>query len=621
VFDVDPQNIKGFFYERGRKEALSRVGWWILLRWVLLGVTVLTTLTGNQFLNLNLPSANILWLCIAIALLNALLHYKLFTLKKASSSDFNLVDRINYLQFGADLFFLAGIFHQTGGIASPLLLYFVFHVILGGVMQKRIAGVIYVALAAAIITILTYLEFVGFIPHAYRSSFISPDIQDNPFFVLLLLFFFLMVLFISSALVSALLKRLRERITQLIELQEKLNNTNQRLETLNQIAKETLSTLGLNPRLDFICGCVRDLMEVKGATIRLLDERTNRLRLVSACGLSDDYIKKGPVDADKSLGRALKGEPHLVLDVASDSSVQYPQEALKEGIVSMLSLPLKGREKVIGALRLYTSEKREFTQEEIDFLSALASQGAISIEDAKLYDALKRQDEAKHEFILLMTHELKAPLTAIQGFLDVMQKGYVGNLTDKQQELIERMQKRIDSFLEVSTGLLDIYQWQSKGIEQGWTQISFKEQILKAEDLFKIIAQKKGITIQFALPEEEVTVRATEEELEKVLNNLISNAIKYTPSGGSVFVTLTKDAKWVILRIKDTGIGISTEDLPKLFVEFFRTKEAKTVDPSGRGLGLAFVKKIVESLGGTIRGKSDNAKGAGTEFVVTLPRA
>ena len=617
---VEQPEIKAFFYEKGREEPLSKVGWWILLRWILLGVTILASLTSNFLLNLNLPLANILFLCLPVAFLNALLHYQLFILKKAPSLEFNLVDRITYIQFGTDLVFIAGIFHYTGGIASPLLFYFLFHVILSGVLLEQWACFLYVSLVALMVLTLAFFEFIGFVPHVYSASFISKDLQDNPFFVLLLLFFFLMVLFISSSLVSTLLKRLRERISQLTELEKKLEDTNRRLEILNQVAIDTATTLGYTRRLEFICASIiRDLKGVKGVVIRLLDERTNQLELLSACGLSDTYMKKGPVDADKSLARALKGEIHAVLDVASDPSVQYPEEAKQEGIVSMVSFPLKGREKVIGMLRLFTSERREFTQEEMDFVAALASQGAISIENARFYHALKRQDEAKNDFIILMTHELKAPLSAIQGFLDVMLKGYVGTITDKQKELIERMQKRIDSVLEVSAELLDIYQWQSKGIiDKVWTSVSLKDQIQKAEDLFKLIAQKKGITISYELPEEQVNVKAGEEELEKVLNNLISNAIKYTPTGGSISVHLTLVDKQVTLRVKDNGIGISSDDVPKIFGEFFRTKEAKVIDPGGRGLGLPFVKKIVESLGGTIRVESE--KGQGTEFIVTLPK-
>ena len=135
----------------------------------------------------------------------------------------------------------------------------------------------------------------------------------------------------------------------------------------------------------------------------------------------------------------MKGAPHFVLDASTDPGIQYPEEARREGLVSVLSLPLKGKIKVIGTLRLYTGERRSFTRDEIDFLSALAAQGAISLENARNYDALEEQDEAKSDFIMMMTHELKAPMMAVQGLLEVMQKGYVGVLTEKQKELIGRI--------------------------------------------------------------------------------------------------------------------------------------------------------------------------------------
>jgi signal transduction histidine kinase len=291
---------------------------------------------------------------------------------------------------------------------------------------------------------------------------------------------------------------------------------------------------------------------------------------------------------------------------------------MKEGLVSVLSYPLKGREKVIGTLRLYTGERREFSQEEMALLSALAGQGAIFIENAKIYDALEKQDEAKNEFILLMTHELKGPLMAIQGFLEVMLKGYVGTLTEKQIEIIERIEGRIESVLGISTGLLDIYQWQSKGGEVRQRAISLNQQIQRAVDLFKAMANEKGLTLTFQLPEEDVTLTGTEEELEKIFNNLISNAIKYTPSGGRISISLSTLGSRIELRIKDTGIGISSEDMPRIFREFYRSKGAKKMDPNGRGLGLAFVKKIVESLGGVITVNSEEGKG--TEFVILFLR-
>ncbi|UCC41083.1 MAG: GAF domain-containing sensor histidine kinase, partial [Candidatus Aminicenantes bacterium] len=592
----------------------------MLLRWALVGVVILTTLIGNRLIHLNIPTLTVLLLCTIVVLLNAFSHSYFFVIKKRTPFPAStLIDRFTYFQFAIDWVFITLLFHYTGGIASPLLFYFLFHVILSGVLLERRACLLYATLVAGTINLISLLELGGYIPHIYSSSFISQDMQDNPFFVLMLLFFFTLVLYISSSLVPLLLTRLRQRLARVTGIQHRLEHDNQELRMLNQLSRGISSTLGLYPRLDFICKSIVEFMGVKGVAIRLLDEKANRLELASACGLSEAYINKGPVDADKSLAKALEGEPHFVLDASNDPAVQYPEEARKEGIVSMVALPLKGREKVIGTLRLYTDRRRYFSQYEFNFLSALSSQGAISIENAKIYDTLERQDRAKDEFIKLMTHELKGPFMAIQSFLEVMLKGYVGALTEKQQELIKRMYRRIESVMEVSTGLLDIYQWQSGRPDVKRVPLSMKGQIERALDLFKASAQEKGLSLNVALPDEDLILMGTEEEMDKILNNLITNAIKYTPSGGSIFLGLSSSESQVIFRVKDTGIGISDKDIPKIFDEFFRTQEAKKIDPYGRGIGLDFVKKVVESLGGTISVKSE--KGNGAEFILTFPKA
>lgn len=393
----------------------------------------------------------------------------------------------------------------------------------------------------------------------------------------------------------------------------------QQLRLLNQVAKDITTTLGLRPRLGFVCQSIIDIMGVKGVSIRLLDQKTNRLELAFASGLSEEYIHKGPVDADKSLAKALEGAPHFVLDASTDPGIQYPEEACREGLVSVLSLPLKGREKVIGTLRLYTGERRSFTRDEIDFLSALAAQGAISLENARNYEVLEKQDKAKNDFIMMMTHELKAPMMAVQGLLEVMQKGYVGVLTEKQKELIGRIYRRIDSLMEVSTNLLDIYEWQTKRPDTRSISLSMNEQIQKAVDLFKTSALEKGLTMDVDLPDQDLIVMGSEDEIEKILNNLITNAIKYTPKGGNISLALSASGGNVFFIIKDTGIGLNDQDISKVFDDFFRSKEAKRIDPYGKGLGLPFVKQIVEGLGGTIRVKSEEGKGS--EFLLAFPEA
>jgi len=615
-----PQKLGALFGEMGWEGPFSKQKWWVVLRWVLIGVVILTTLIGYYLIHLTFPIHIVLFTCLIILVINILLHWFFFILHKSAPAAYSKAySRFTLVQFAVDWIFITWILHFTGGIASPLLFYSLIHVILSGFLLEKRAFLSYITLIAVTVNAMAFLELAGRLPHVYNSSFISPDVQDNLFFVLMLLLFCNTALYVSSSFVAWFFKRQKERILTLTDLQKKLEQTNRQLGILNQVARDTNLTLGLYPRLDFICQSMVSILGLKGAGIRLLDEKTNRLELVSAQGLSEAYTNKGPVEADKSLARALEGEPHFVLDAPTDPTVQYPDAAAKEGIVSMLAVPLKGREKVIGTLRLFTAEKRTFTREELDFIYALAGQGAISIENAKGYDILTKQDKAKSEFIFMMTHELKGPLMAIQSLLEVMLKGYVGTLAEKQRELIERIYTRIDSVMEVSTGLLDIYQWQSQRPQAIWEPLSMKEQVQKAIDLFKTSAEEKALAFEVELPTEDPIIMATEEEMEKILNNLITNAIKYTPSGGRITLALSVPKDFVLLRIEDTGIGMTPEDRDRIFEDFFRTQEAKKIDPYGRGIGLPFVKKVVEFLGGEIGVASK--KGEGTEFTLSLPKA
>ncbi len=613
------QRIRAFIYEIGRDEPLAKEKWWILLRWVLLGVVVLVTIMGNRFIHLDIPAAKVFLLSAIVFLCNAFFYFHISAIEKGPARQYTSPPVwLTYSQFAVDWAFVSLTFHYTGGIASPLLFYFLFHVILGGVLLERRARVFYLNLIALTVNGLALLELGGFVPHIYVSSFVSRRTQDHAFFVLIFLFLFNAVLYLSSSFVILSLRHLKEKVFTLSGIQYKLEQDNRDLRLLNQLTKGISLTLGLHPRLDFISQTIVDVMGVKGVSIRLLDEKKNRLELVCSRGLSETYINKGPVESDRSLAKALNGEPHFVLDASTDPAVQYPEEAHKEGIVSMLSFPLKGRDKVLGTLRLYTSQRRQFSQYEQDFISALASQAAISIENAKTYDALERQDKAKSDFIMLMTHELKAPLMAIQGLLEVLLKGYVGSLTEEQQNLIRRMYRRIESVMEVSAGLLDIYQWQSGTADIKWVPLSVKEQIQRAVELFRESAKKKGLSIAVTMPEKDLTLMGTEDEMEKILNNIITNAIKYTPSGGKISLSASASQDQVIIRVKDTGIGIAPKDIPKIFDQFFRSDEAKNIDPYGRGLGLPFVKNVVEGLGGSIAVESH--KGEGTEFTLTFPR-
>lgn len=168
-----------------------------------------------------------------------------------------------------------------------------------------------------------------------------------------------------------------------------VDDIRERTRLFYDLAAGMASSLDLEKILDTLTQDVSRALDVKAASIRLLDEDRTTLRLAASHGLSDEYLKKGPVSAEKSIAEALKGRPVTVRDASRDPGVQYRQEKTREGIASILSVPIMSKEEVIGVLRLYSAVPREFTEEEVQFACALALFGGIAIRNVKLYSRLE----------------------------------------------------------------------------------------------------------------------------------------------------------------------------------------------------------------------------------------
>ena len=163
------------------------------------------------------------------------------------------------------------------------------------------------------------------------------------------------------------------------------------LHSFQEIAKALSSHLAVHDVLETIVREITQTMNLKGATIRLVNPKTNTLELAASVGLSEKYLHKGAVGLDKSVTEALTGRPVAIFDATNDPRMQYPKEALAEGIASLAAIPMMFRGKVIGVLRLVTAEPREFTMDEVDFASAVAELGAQLISNARVFEARVRE--------------------------------------------------------------------------------------------------------------------------------------------------------------------------------------------------------------------------------------
>jgi len=165
-------------------------------------------------------------------------------------------------------------------------------------------------------------------------------------------------------------------------------------DSFREVVKAIHSSLDIKVVLELMVKKVTEAMNLKGCAIRLLDSTRMRLELVAAYGLSERYLKKGPVDVDRSISEAMRGKIVSIYNAQEDPAVQYQKEAAEEGIASLISVPLSAKGKVIGVLRLYTAEPRVLSGEETNFVEALAEMGAIAIENARMYERIRKDYEA-----------------------------------------------------------------------------------------------------------------------------------------------------------------------------------------------------------------------------------
>jgi signal transduction histidine kinase len=233
---------------------------------------------------------------------------------------------------------------------------------------------------------------------------------------------------------------------------------------------------------------------------------------------------------------------------------------------------------------------------------------------------IAKLEEEKSRFLSFLgiaAHDLKAPLTAIQGYLWVMVGGYSGELNEKQKNMLERSTHRITELLNLISDLLDIPRIETGQIVDEMKEVSLSTVVKKCVRDQRNLAKEKGLKLKVELPEALPKIRGSSPRLQQVITNLVNNAITYTPEG-TVTLRVEEVNSDVRVEVIDTGIGIPPEDLPRMFEDFFR---ASNVETKGTGLGLSITKRIVEAHGGKIWVESPcPGSEAGSKFTFTLPK-
>ncbi len=411
--------------------------------------------------------------------------------------------------------------------------------------------------------------------------------------------------------------------------------------SLYDIAIEVYSSTSREAVLNDIVRSATLALEIKGCSLMLLSANRKQLIHTASYGLSESYLGKGPLWVGPILAEALSGNPVAVENVTTDPRIQYQDQAIGEGIVSMLSVPVILHGETTGVLRIYTDERRRFSHDDIQFLNLIASLGAIALKKAAEYESqekyyeqrlqekvaqlknasedLKKVEEGKNQlltFMSIVAHDLKSPLAAIQSYFGVMLGGYAGELNEKHQQMIERSSGRIDGLLELISDLLDISRIETGQIVQEMEELSPTEIAGGPLEDATGLGEQKRIEVIASISPDLPSMKGSPIRLRQLFTNLLSNAVKFTPEGGTVNFNLAESKGFVVGEIEDTGIGIPEEDLPHIFEDFYRASNAQV---QGTGLGLPIVKRIVEAHGGKIEVASPSPQtGKGTKFTFTL---
>ncbi len=348
-------------------------------------------------------------------------------------------------------------------------------------------------------------------------------------------------------------------------------------------------------------------------------------------------IIRGSYRSPSGLGVGLIGTRRLMdeFDLASK-----PDEGTRVTVVKWLP-PVEGAEvrKRVAELRsLVTTEEddsafEELTRQNRDLVQVLSEleekreqlerlNGELEASNRELNDAnakLRELSEMKEEFLALTTHDLRSPLTVISGVINFFTSGRLGDLTAEQKNMVSMMERNTQSLIELVNDLLDASKLESGTMRLDLASIDLGALIHEVREGMLPMAREKGITIEESVLAQLPPLVADRAKLRRVIVNLLSNALKFTPKGGRVEVSAAPEGRFVRVSVTDTGVGIAPEDMERLFDKYEQARSRATRSEKGTGLGLYITRQIVELHGGKIEARSELGKGS--TFSFTIPTA
>jgi signal transduction histidine kinase len=399
------------------------------------------------------------------------------------------------------------------------------------------------------------------------------------------------------------------------------------MSALVDMAKQVTGNLKVGSVMQTTVQLVQMLLNARASTIALLTGTGDELVIEAATGINPKWVHK----ARMKLGEGVSGlavserRPVYIRDTHNQPNFLFFDEVVR----SLLAVPLLSRDEVLGSLTVDSDQPNAFDDSHIQLMTIAAAQVSVAIANARLYEEaedraaklavayeeLKENDRLKDELVQNVSHELRTPLTFVKGYVDLLMEGEMGSINYQQQCALQIV---ADKTVEITRLIDDIMSLQridsSNLILEPFSLIALLEELIAGH---KLNGRYRGVDLLLEASPGEVTLVADRIRVNQAVNNLIVNAMKFSPNGGTVRIVLSADAEQAQIAVVDEGIGIPSEKLDRIFERFYQVDGSSRRRFGGTGIGLALVKRIVEAHNGRVWAESDVSRGS--SFFMALP--
>lgn len=403
------------------------------------------------------------------------------------------------------------------------------------------------------------------------------------------------------------------------ELREKVEQATWQLGTLYRVSMEIGAGIDLEPMLKRIVETTAHIMNARAAVVYLQNEETAEYRAAAAHGVELDDA--GDAAPHVLAGSGPVGMPAFDLRPVrhgQDGAVPFAVPGVRGRATSMLAVPLTQGAQALGVL-VALDRPGGFGVDEQEFMSLFASQVAVQIRNSQLFEHTKSLDRLKSEFVAVVSHETRTPLTSVKGALELLfDERYFKN-NEQQVKLLTIAHANAERMLLLINDILDFSKLESASLPMTIERQRLEPVVRQAAHNLRMLIEERRIGLEMDLPPDLPDALIDAHRIAQVLTNLLSNAIKFSPAGGRIEVAARAEGRELRVQVRDHGDGIAAADVPKLFRKFQQIDSGATRKVGGTGLGLVICKGIVEQHGGRVGVESE--PGEGSEFWFTLPAA